>query len=211
MSVPHRSISFAGGLSAAVVLIAAMVALSANAADGASASDDAPAAVPAPEPGAWQPHTYEFHSMGFTSTYSCDGLGDKLKLLLRVAGARADAKAMPLCARGYGVPDKLAEAKVEFSTLQPAGAASPGAAPNATSAAKSVNGVWRHVELAPRHPFDLQSGDCELVEQFRDTLLPMFATRNLKQQITCVPHQDSGSDFSLSFDVFAAPVAAKHR
>ena len=206
MSVSNRLILFAGGLSAAVTLLAAMVALPANAADGASG--DAPAA--APEPGAWQTHTYEFHSMGFTSTYSCDGLGDKLKLLLRLTGARADTKVMPSCARGYGVPDKLAEARVEFSTLQPAGAGNPGTT-NVASAASGVNGVWRHVELTPRHPFDLQTGDCELVEQFRDALLPMFATRNLQQQITCVPHQDAGSAFSLSFDVFAAPLPAKRR
>jgi hypothetical protein len=196
MSVPRRAISFAGGLSAAVALIAAM-ALPVDAADSPSATGDAAAA--APEPGAWQPHTYEFHSMGFTSTYSCEGLGDKLRLLLRLSGAQPDAKVMPSCARGYGVPDKLAQARVEFSTLQPTGAGSPGA----------VNGVWRHVDLSPRHPFDLETGDCELVEQFRDRLLPMFATRNLQQQITCVPHQDAGSAFSLSFDVFAAPLPAK--
>ncbi len=63
--------------------------------------------------------------------------------------------------------------------------------------------MWRHVELAPRHPFELQAGDCELVEQFRDTLLPMFVTRNVNNQINCVPHQESGSNFSLSFDVLA--------
>ena len=71
-----------------------------------------------------------------------------------------------------------------------------------------MQGAWRHVELAPQHPFELQAGDCELIEQFRDTLLPMFATRNLKQQISCVPHQQSGS-YSLSFDVFAPLPAAK--
>jgi len=198
MSVPRRAISFAGGLSAALALITA-IALPVHAADGGSTTGEAAAAAAAPEPGAWQSHTYEFHSMGFTSTYSCDGLGDKLKLLLRLSGAGPDAKVMPSCARGYGVPDKLAQARVEFSTLQPAGAGSPGA----------VNGVWRHVELSPRHPFDLETGDCELVEQFRDRLLAMFATRNLQQQITCVPHQDAGSAFSLSFDVFAAPLPAK--
>jgi hypothetical protein len=195
MSVAYKAISLAGGLMAALALVATF-APPARAADGASVGGDAAAA---PEPGAWQPHSYEFHSMGFTSTYSCDGLGEKLQLLLRLSGARPDAKVMPSCARGYGVPDKLAQAKVEFSTLQPAGAGSRGA----------VNGVWRHVELSPRHPFDLETGDCELVEQFRDRLLPMFATRNLQQQITCVPHQDSGSAFSLSFDVFAAPLPAK--
>ena len=171
-------------------LLASSIALAADAADSAG------------QPGSWQPHSYDFHFMGFTSTYSCDGLADKLQLLLRVVGARPDATVMPLCARGSGVPDKLAQASVKFSTLQLADTNAPGAA---ASASQSAPGVWRHVELAPRHPFELQTGDCELVEQFRDTLLPMFVTRNVDNQVTCVPHQDSGSNFSLSFDVFAPP------
>jgi len=126
-------------------------------------------------------------------------------LLLRLTGAGTDAKVMPSCARGYGVPDTLAQAQVVFSTLQPA---SPGGPETPTAAAKSVQGVWRHVELAPQHPFDLQAGDCELVEQFRDNVLPLFATRNVSSQISCVPHQQSGS-YQLSFDVFAAPALAK--
>jgi hypothetical protein len=142
--------------------------------------------------------------MGFTATYSCDGLADKLQLLLRLSGARPAAEAIPLCTRGFGVPDKLAQAQLKFATLKPAPSAAGGGDAN-------VDGVWRHVEFSPHHPFELQSGDCELVEQFRDRLLPLFATRNLQNQITCVPHQDSGSNFSLSFDVFAPapPQSAK--
>jgi hypothetical protein len=179
-------------------LCAASVALAAGTADGDGAGSA--------QSGSWQPHKYDFHFMGFTSTYSCDGLADKLQLLLRVVGARPDAKVIPLCARGTGVPDKLAEASLKFSSLQLADANAPVAAAGAPD---SAPGVWRHVELAPRHPFELQTGDCELVEQFRDTLLPMFVTRNVNNQVTCVPHQDSGSNFSLSFDVFAPALPVK--
>ncbi|MFI4869877.1 MAG: hypothetical protein ACHQDD_11100 [Steroidobacterales bacterium] len=177
------------------------------------------AATPGAEPGHWQSHSYVLHAMTFTSTYSCDGLADTLKLLLRLARAGDDAKVDPLCSRSFGVPDKLAEAKMTFSTLQPG---SPGpevaAAPGAAAAARPVSaapgpqglaGVWRHVEISEHHPFDLQLGDCELVERFRDSVLPMFATRNVQSQITCVPHQESGSNFSLRFDVFAPVPAAK--
>ena len=177
--------------------------LAAGAADNAGA--DVPAGAATTQQASWQSHTYQFHYMGFTATYSCDGLADKLQLLLRLTGARPDAKVMPSCARGYGVPDNLAEAQVVFSTLQMANAAG---ADSSASAANSVQGAWRHVELAPQRPFQLQAGDCELIEQFRDTLLPMFVTRNLTSQISCVPHQQSGS-FSLSFDVFAPPPKAK--
>jgi hypothetical protein len=206
MSAGRTLLSLTGVLVGAGLM--AGMALGAAAAEAADAA--APSASSPTEAGSWQSHTYQFHYMGFTATYSCDGLADKLQLLLRLAGTRSDAKVMPSCARGYGVPDKLAEAQAVFSTLQPASAASPGAAASAgNSAANGVAGTWRHVELAPQHPFELQAGDCELVEQFRDTLLPMFATRNLKSQITCVPHQESGSNFSLSFDVLAPVPAVK--
>jgi hypothetical protein len=181
-------------------VLTSSVALAVGAADSPGAAPQGESV--APQPGRWQPHSYDFHFMGFTSTYSCDGLADKLQLLLRLAGASPDARVMPLCVRGSGVPDKLVQASVKFSTLQPADASAAGAA---AAAPTSVDGVWRHVELAPRRPFELGPGDCELVEQFRDTLLPMFTTRNVNNQVTCVPHQESGSNFSLGFDVYAPP------
>jgi len=202
------------------VIVAAMLTIGAigRAAPAAAAT---PSPVPADaaaaaEPGHWQPHSYVLHAMTFTSTYSCDGLADKLKLLLRLAGTSVDSKVDPLCSRGFGVPDKLAEAKMTFSTLQP-GAAGPEAAAaggavrpaSATSGAQSVAGVWRHVDIREHRPFDLQNGDCELIERFHDTVLPMFSTRNVQSQITCIPHQESGSNYSLSFDVFAPAPAAK--
>jgi hypothetical protein len=193
MSARHKLLSALGVLSIAGWMAAGSLAI--GAAD--NPSPDAQGEAAATQPGSWQAHENQCHYMGFTATYSCDGLADKLALLLRLTGARPDPKVYPSCTRGYGEPDKLAQAKVTFSTLQP------------TQTSTGVDGVWRHVELSPQHPFELQSGDCELVEQFRDTLLRKFVTRNLKNQITCVPHQDSGSSFSLSFDVFAPAPAAK--
>ncbi len=37
--------------------------------------------------------------------------------------------------------------------------------------------------------------DCELVEEFTHQILPRLVTRNLKQDISCVPLQQSGSRF----------------
>ena len=60
--------------------------------------------------GNWQPHKSNFWFMGFTATYSCDGLSDKLQLLLRQLGAREDMKVSPVCTRDFGRPDKMAQA-----------------------------------------------------------------------------------------------------
>jgi hypothetical protein len=158
------------------------------------------------EPGIWQKHQYSFAFMGFTSTYSCDGLADKLKLLLIAAGARHDVKSQPgACATGFGRPDKFARADLTFFTLAPGAAdAAPGATDTAPGG-KPVDGIWRPVAFADRSPRELSIGDCELVEQFRSNVLPMFTTRNVDNRTTCVPHQNSGSVINLKFESFAAP------
>jgi hypothetical protein len=136
--------------------------------------------------------------MGFTSTYSCDGIADKVKVLLIAAGARRDAKSSPgACANGFGQPDKFARANLTFYTLAPSGTDTP---PDG----KPVDGLWRAVSFSNRSPRELGTGDCELVEQFRNNVLPMFTTRNVDDHTTCVPHQDSGSVISLRFDSFTA-------
>jgi hypothetical protein len=147
--------------------------------------------------GTWQKHEYSFVSLGFTSTYSCDGLADKLKRLLLAAGARADAKALPGgCASEFGHVEKLARADLTFFTLVPDEGGKSTDGPRA-------DGAWRPVALAVGSPRELGLGDCELVEQFRAQLLPMFATRGIADQTTCVPNQESGSVINLKFESFA--------
>jgi hypothetical protein len=156
-------------------------------------ADDTPSS-----PGVWQRHQYSFAYMGFTSTYSCDGLADKLKKLLVAAGARKDAKATSgACPGGYGHPDKLARADLTFYTLAPdtSGTAADG---------QQADGTWRPFAISARSPRDLALGDCELVEQFVSNVLPLFAVRNIDNRTTCVPHELSGSVIDLKFEAFAA-------
>jgi hypothetical protein len=151
----------------------------------------------APTSGVWQKHEYRFSFFGFTTTYSCDGLADKLKVLLLAAGARDDAKAAPAaCTNGFGRPDKFASAYLTFYTLATTGA-------DRVADAPPVNGQWRSVKFTPRTPNQLGLGDCELIEQFRDHVLPMFTVRDIDDKTTCVPHQVSGSGYSLVFQSLA--------
>jgi hypothetical protein len=161
-----------------------------------------PLSTATPAPGVWQKRQYSFVFMGFTSTYSCDGLADQLKRLLIVAGARADAQSRPgACASPYGRPDKFARAELTFYTLVPVGA---GKAPDGEPGV----GIWRPVEFAIRSPWELANGDCELIEQFRDHVLPLLTVRNVDDHTTCVPHQESGSVINLKFESFAAAPGA---
>jgi hypothetical protein len=124
-------------------------------------------------------------------------------VLLIAAGARADSKSRAgVCASGYGRPDKLPQANLTFYTLAPANDAK-----NADS--QPAMGTWRPVTIATRSPRELTLGDCELVEQFRTLVLPMFTVRNVDDHMTCVPHQESGSVINLKFETFAQPPAKR--
>jgi hypothetical protein len=65
--------------------------------------------------------------------------------------------------------------------------------------------------IANHTPREITLGDCELIEQFRDVVLPMFTIRNLESRTTCVPNQLSGTAINIKFEVFAEAPAAKKR
>ena len=161
----------------------------------AAASDDGTMTA------SWQEHKLSFPFMGFTTTYSCDGLADKLKSLLIAAGARSDLKVRSgACANGFGQPDRFARADVHFWTLAPASSASGSA-----KASAPVSGTWKPVAFSTNRPNNLQRGDCELVEQFAQKFLPLFTTRNVVNNTHCIPHQDSGSSIDLRFETLVGP------
>jgi hypothetical protein len=182
-----------GTLAGTIVAFAAAMPLAA-----AAAPDEQPL------PGVWQKHEYTLSYAGFTSHYSCDGIADKVRLLLLAAGARDDLKVRGSCSDPLGAPSRISIARATFHTLAPEAAA---AAPPAGAAAEPVvraPGVWKAVEFKHLEPNWLEAGDCELVEQFDRELLPLFTTRNRQSRMTCVPHQHQLGSIALRFEVFAA-------
>jgi hypothetical protein len=156
----------------------------------------APVAADEPQTarGSWREHRQTVGQAGFSVTYSCEGLARKLELLLRTAGARADAKAIPLSCGDPGRPNPLAQVELRFHTLAPT--ASPVARPAG----------WRPIVLAPSSPRELTAGDCELIERFESLVLPSFTTRKRVSRVACVPHQRTS--FSLRFEVFGERVSS---
>ena len=47
-------------------------------------------------------------------------------------------------------------------------------------------------------------GDCELVEEFAHQVLPKLVTRDVKEDITCVPYQQSGSRYLVRGEILRA-------
>jgi hypothetical protein len=160
--------------------------------------------VGSPFPAVWKEQHLEFSYMGRTARYSCQGLRDKMRSLLLDLGARRDLQVALLgcdesapLRRGYLGP------RLSLTFSSPA-------LPDAI--AKPLHPGDLAVVDARYEPFTLTSdafrnygvGDCELVEEFAREILPHFSARNVKQDITCIPYQASGSHFFVRGEILRA-------
>jgi hypothetical protein len=156
----------------------------------------------------WTPKKLQFTYMGFTARYSCDGLADKMKRVLLDLGARPDLKVTPIgCSGGFGRPSRFPGVSATVQVLEPVGDTSPG--PDTTVVAAH----WKNVVVAPKGDPLNAAGDCELTEQVKQRILPMFSTRNIDYSSNCIPNQLQVGGTRLSSDVLiadppAAPAAA---
>ena len=143
-----------------------------------------PAQSPAPAWAVWTPKELRFTYMGFTSHYSCDGLADKMRSILLQLGARPDLKIRESpCSGSLGRPTEFPGVTVNMNVLVPW---------DATSANATVTPVpahWKMVELSTERDPLREAGDCELIEQVKAHVLPLFSARNVDYRSTCVPNQ----------------------
>jgi hypothetical protein len=144
----------------------------------ANPQSEAPAATGRESAAAWVPKELNFVYRGFTTTYSCDGLQDKMRKVLLKLGARPDLRV-----RGYGCtrlvgPDPFAGVRIQMNVLQPAG----------KQGGPAVPVHWQRVDLLTdydnRDPVDA-AADCELIGEIKQKILPLFATRNVDYSSTC--------------------------
>ncbi|HUO19525.1 MAG TPA: hypothetical protein VMU44_07120 [Steroidobacteraceae bacterium] len=149
---------------------------------GAADTGAGPAAAPEAQPAVWAQKQLKFLFQGFTTHYSCDGLEDKIKHVIRELGARADFQVHSFgCVTPYGRPDPFPSVSITMSVLEPA--------PAGASAADVVAAHWQRTDLHLDRDPVWEAGDCELLEQIKQKLLPLFATRNVDFASNCVPHQ----------------------
>jgi hypothetical protein len=133
----------------------------------------------------WAHKEFQFTYQGFTTHYSCDGLRDKVRQILLQFGARKDdLKIYDFgCASPSGRPDPFPSVSVKMSVLVPAdSAAASGAGPQLPS-------HWQPVRLKLDQSSLAEAGECELVEQVKQKVLPLFTARNVDLQNFCIPHQ----------------------
>lgn len=144
---------------------------------------------------AWKQHEVDLLYMGFTTRYSCGGLKSKVRLLLKHLGAREDVKILERgCEFGYQYVADFPRLKITFYAPELP-------QPGARDVGAPVLGVWKPVVIKKNSPRGLEMGDCELVEIFRDRVLPKFLTRNVQGDVNCIPHQLVGNRIDLRFEV----------
>jgi hypothetical protein len=148
-------------------------------------AEEAGAAAAAPtEPAVWTPKEIQFTYMGFTTRYTCDGLRDTVKDMLLQLGARKDDLKVyeQPCSGPPDRPNPFPGVKIKMSVLTPAPA-------NPADGTQTVPAQWKKVKLPYRETALNAAGQCELLEQFKQKILPLFTTRNVDLRATCVPHQ----------------------
>ena len=161
----------------ALAALILFIPVCADAGESTEAATGAQAAV-------WTPKELSFVFMGFTAHYSCDGLRDKIRHVLGKLGARSDFKVDYYgCSSPYGTPDPFPGVRIKMQVLQPA-------AVNDTSA-EVVGARWQRTSLHLDKDPVWEASDCELLEQIRQKILPLFTTRNVDFASNCVPHQAS--------------------
>jgi hypothetical protein len=162
---------------------AAVVSLAAWGAPAWAADDGAQAAQPGPtEFAVWTPKEAQFTYMGFTTHYTCDGLRDTVREMLLQLGARKDDLKVYEEPCSGNRPNPFPGVRIKMSVLQPAPATVSPDTP-------MVEARWKAVKLPYRETGINAAGQCELLEQFNQKILPLFTTRNVDVHASCVPHQ----------------------
>jgi hypothetical protein len=140
------------------------------------------AAPPGAADTVWASRQVTFVYQGFTTQYSCDGLRDTIRGMLSKLGAGRLTVRPYGCTRMVGV-EPFPGVRVTMQVLVPA------SSQHAENAASVVPAHWRTVVLMPDNAGPREQGNCELIEQFKETFLPLFTTRHIHYQSNCIPHQ----------------------
>lgn len=162
-----------------------------------SASAQPPdAQIGVPIAAVWKEQHLNFYHMGRTSRYSCEGLRDKVRAMLLDLGARRDLRVTALGCEGSVARARPGSLGPSLDLVFSAPALpDPAAKPVHPGDLAAVDARFEAFAIASDAFRNMGVADCELVEEFTHQILPRLVTRNLKQDITCVPLQQSGGRF----------------
>ena len=147
----------------------------------------------------WKAQQVNFEYRGYSTTYSCRSLENKLETILRSVGARED-----LQLQSYACDEQLGIARFQILLQSPVAATPENIRDITTHDAKDeliarVQGeklaraedvqrftaVWKTVSFARDRRMRLERGDCELIQQLRQQILPRMSVHIVKDNVRC--------------------------
>ena len=147
----------------------------------------------------WKAQQVNFEYRGYSTTYSCQSLEEKLQVILSSVGARKDVQL-----RSYACNEQLGVARFQVLLQSPVMATPDNIRELTTHDAKAeliarVNGeqpatpedvprftaVWKTVSFSRDRRMRLERGDCELVQQVRQQILPRMSVQIVKDNVRC--------------------------
>ncbi|MGD9842658.1 MAG: hypothetical protein AB7F79_05785 [Steroidobacteraceae bacterium] len=149
---------------------------------------DATAAVSAQ----WQSFDLRFNYFGFTTYYSCDGLEDRLEQILKQLGAHEDVRVSVSGCAGFNAVNNALSARIRVRMPMARDATQDDSHDESFTAISTL--VTLQTLSAGSH---VGAGDCELLEQVRDQLLPELKLQPLKDTLRCIPGQGQVGSQSL--------------
>jgi hypothetical protein len=224
-------ISMRVAVAVASVLLAPLAAaqqVSVQATDApASAADEV-----SPVMAVWVQKEVNFPYQGLTSYYTCDGIRDKVRAILKHLGARPGFKVtVRSCVNDVGggrslggvetmpwvyitaafpqpaTPELLAElAKPDpKAELVARATGKPSATAEATA---QFPAQWRRVQFLGKPTGPVQLGDCELVDEMAEVAFAQLGARVVEDLTSCVPRQVNPGSIRLTLEVLQ-PVPEK--
>ena len=203
-------------LGALVALLAASMPAAPAFARAAAPARHAEAAAGPVVNAIWVEKDLAFSYLAFTTFYSCGGLRDKVRWVLREIGARPGFKVRVRGCMNLTGPELMPRVEIRAALPMEATpellAELEKQAPKreliakvtgkpATEATAQFATRWRQVRFDPTATSRIEPGDCELMEQLRDAVFVPFRLRLVEDSMSCPPKQVVLYGIRLSVEV----------
>ncbi len=132
----------------------------------------------APVEAQWEVYQVRFRYTGMSSHYTCQGMENTLKRLLRLIGARDDMRVEARCS-SFSRIERFQRVNMAFALPVPR---------DTTDISDEVfPAEWQEVRVSGVSSRYLDDGDCELLEEFERQVMPKLNIENTGRKIRCVP------------------------
>ena len=201
--------------------VAAVEPASAQATAVPATAADAGSAVMA----VWVQKEVNFPYKGLTAYYTCDGIRDKVRRMLKYIGARPDFKVrVRSCVNDTGASRNLGgvepmpwvyitaalpqpvtpELLAELAKPDPKAelvARATGKPSVKAEATAQFPAQWRRLQFVGKPIGPVQQGDCELVDEMAESAFAQLGARVIEDLTACVPRQVNPGSIRLTLEV----------